>query len=330
MIRLTALQKVIDHHTVIAIDHLEVQEGEIAALVGPHESGKEALFEMLIGKSRPTAGTVRLGEIDPATERSRFSRQVGVLFAEDTLYNNQSAQANLNFLCRLYGLPKSQAKEILADVGLADHARISANKLSPGLRRRLAFGRVILHDPEILLLVEPFANCDEASISLLRGLIRGKADEGKTVLIIDENSAQLATLCDTIAILEQGRVVDIKKPAEEQESSLPFKIPVRLEGSVALINPADVLYALAQEGRTYLQTDAKRYPSQFTMTELEERLAPRGFFRAHRGYLVNLQHVQEVIPYTRSSFSLKLNDDEGTLIPLSKDAARELRELLGY
>ncbi|MGB3715988.1 MAG: LytTR family transcriptional regulator DNA-binding domain-containing protein [Candidatus Promineifilaceae bacterium] len=330
MIRLTNLQKVIDHHTVIAIDLMEVQEGEIAAVVGPRESGKEVLFDLLIGKSRPTAGTVRLGELDPATDKSRFSRRVGVLFAEDTLYKNQSAQANLTFLCRLYGLPRSRATEILADVGLADHARISANKLSPGLRRRLAFGRAILHSPEILLLVDPFANCDEASISLLRSLIRRKADEGNTALIMAENSAQLATLCDTIIILDQGRVVDVKKPADEQESSLPFKIPVRLEGSVALINPADVLYALAQEGRTYLQTDAKRYPSQYTMTELEERLAPRGFFRAHRGYLVNLQHVQEVIPYTRSSFSLKLNDDEGTLIPLSKDAARELRELLGY
>jgi ABC-2 type transport system ATP-binding protein len=330
MIRLVDLQKVIDNHTVLAIELLEVQKGEIAAVVGPHESGKEALFDLLIGKSRPTAGMVRIGDLDPAIDKSQFSRQVGVLFAYDTLYKNQSARANLTFLCRLYGLPKSRANEILADVGLADHARISADKLPSGLKRRLAFGRAILHNPETLLLVDPFANCDEASISLLRGLIRRKAGEDRTVMMIAEDSAQLATLCDTINILEQGRVIDVKKPAEEQESSLPFKIPVRLEGSVALINPADVLYALAQEGRTYLQTRAMRYPSQFTMAELEERLAPRGFFRAHRGYLVNLQHVQEVIPYTRSSFSLKLNDDEGTLIPLSKDAARELRELLGY
>jgi ABC-2 type transport system ATP-binding protein len=66
------------------------------------------------------------------------------------------------------------------------------------------------------------------------------------------------------------------------------------------------------------------------MADLESRLARSGFFRAHRGYLVNLQHVKEVITFTRSSFNLRLDDPEASMIPLSKDAARELRELLGY
>ena len=67
-----------------------------------------------------------------------------------------------------------------------------------------------------------------------------------------------------------------------------------------------------------------------TYGELEERLARSGFFRAHRAYLVNLQHVKEVIPYTRNSFTLVLDEADGTEIPLSKTAARELKELLGY
>ena len=73
-----------------------------------------------------------------------------------------------------------------------------------------------------------------------------------------------------------------------------------------------------------------RLPTQFTLGDLEGRLARSGFFRAHRGYLVNLQHVKEVIPFTRNSFSLRLDDPEGTLIPLSKAAAGELRDLLDY
>lgn len=64
--------------------------------------------------------------------------------------------------------------------------------------------------------------------------------------------------------------------------------------------------------------------------ELEERLAGRGFFRAHRSYLVNLQHVKSVIPYTRATYSLILDDPAGTEIPLSRNAATELRQLLGY
>jgi ABC-2 type transport system ATP-binding protein len=330
MIHLENLRKVIDQHTVVAIDLLEVQGGEIAAIVGPHGSGKAVLFELMIGSSLPSAGEVRLGEINPVSDRSRFSREVGVLFEEDSLYRNRTALANLTFHCRLHGLPKDHAQEILAEVGLADHDRVTVDKLAPGLSRRLAIGRSILHDPEILLLVEPFANCDEASISLIRNLIGQQSDKGVAVLIFADNDAHLETLCDTIYHLEQGEIVDVVKPAEVQERALPFKIPIRLEGSIVLLNPADILYALAQEGRTYLQTSDKQYPAQFTMNELEERLSPSGFFRAHRGYLVNLQHIQEVIPYTRSSFSLRLDDEEGTLIPLSKAAASQLRELLGY
>jgi ABC-2 type transport system ATP-binding protein len=99
---------------------------------------------------------------------------------------------------------------------------------------------------------------------------------------------------------------------------------------VALINPVEILYAEAEEGRAHLVTADGRMPTQFTLSDLERRLGRSGFFRAHRGYLVNLQHIKEVIPFTRNAFSLRLDDAAGTLIPLSKTAAAELRDLLGY
>jgi ABC-2 type transport system ATP-binding protein len=86
----------------------------------------------------------------------------------------------------------------------------------------------------------------------------------------------------------------------------------------------------AFEGKTMLQTFEEKLPTQFTLNELEDRLKPSGFFRAHRSFLVNLQHVQEVIPYSRNSYSLRLNDAKGTEIPLSKSSAAELKALLGY
>jgi ABC-2 type transport system ATP-binding protein len=330
MIELNRLQKVHDRNTVIDIEKLEVQAGEIVALVGPVGSGKEILFKLLIGRELPTAGQVRLAGANPATDKAQFSRQVGVLFAEDALYRRQTAIANLRFHCRLRGLPKSRSQDVLSQVGLADRAATKVQDLSSGLARRLAFGCAILHQPSVLLLMSPTDRCDDASISLLNGLMRELADAGTALLILADNTAQLTTLCDTIYVLDQGRIVDVLAPAAEQKSELPFKIPVRLEDSVALVNPADILYALTQDGRTYLQTNDQCLPTQFTMAQLEERLSRSGFFRAHRGYLVNLQHVREVIPYTRSSLSLKLNDAAETKIPLSKEAARELRELLGY
>ncbi len=97
-----------------------------------------------------------------------------------------------------------------------------------------------------------------------------------------------------------------------------------------LVNPADIPLVSADEEQTRLHTTQGNIASQLTMAEMERRLARNGFFRAHRGYLVNLQRVKAVIPYTRDSYTLILDDEPNTEIPLSKTAARDLRELLGY
>jgi ABC-2 type transport system ATP-binding protein len=330
MIELNNLQKVIDQRTVIDIASLKVGEGEIAALSGGVDSGKEILLKLLTGQTRPTLGSIQLAGIDPFQQKDQFSRKTGVLFPEDGMYPHRSAKANLEFHCRLFGLPRERVEEVLTQVGLADHSDVKFEKLSSSLARRLAFGRAILHNPQILLLAEPFARCDDSSISLLSGLLRKLSADGVTVLILSEETPSLNTLCDTILRLEQGRVSESYHPKEERRSEMPFKIPVRLEDKVALLNPGDILFAFAEGGGTYLQTINTRLPTQFTLSELEERLARSGFFRAHRGFLVNLQHVKEVIPYTRNSFSMRLDDANSTEIPLSKSAAGELRDLLDY
>jgi ABC-2 type transport system ATP-binding protein len=331
MITLERLQKVVEQRTALAIDALHVAQAEIAALVGPSDSGIMALLPLLTGQSRPTSGSVRVAGHDPAADRLGFSRQAGVLFAEDALYTTRSPRGNLTFHARLRGLPAARVAETLALVGLADHGDAKFGHLSSGLQRRLAFGVAILHQPRVLLLTEPFARCDNASIALLSQLIGRHAAEGGAALILAHTDTYLDHLCHTIYELDQGRIVAQRQPqAEPAAAALPFKIPVKLEGRVALVNPADILYVVVEEGRTFLQTHTTRLPTQFTLAELEERLARSGFFRAHRAYLVNLQHVTEVIPYTRSSFSLRLNDAAGSKIPLSREAARELRELLDY
>jgi len=331
MIELQGLQKVIGQQTVIAIPAFRVEAGEIAVLVGPAGSGKGTLLDLLIGRIRPSAGRVRVAEVDPRAEPEEFGRRVGVLFFDDGLYSSLSPLQNLRFFCRLQGLPATRADEVLEQVGLADQARAKLRKLPAGLLRRLALGRAILHSPRVLLLAEPFARCDEPSIGLISGLVRELADNGVAILILASDAGHLSGLCDSLQLLHQGQVVETaQQSAGQPEAARTFKIPVRLEGSVALLNPAEVLYAEAEEGRVFLHTADGRMPTQFTMLEMEQRLIRSGFFRAHRGYLVNLQHVKEVIPFTRNSYSLRLDDAAGTLIPLSKAAAAELRDLLGY
>jgi ABC-2 type transport system ATP-binding protein len=330
MIEIRQLQKVIDHNTVLNIDSLEVASGEVAALVGPVDSGKDVLLDILTGQSRSTAGEAIVAGFDPHEDRKQLSQQIGVLFAEDNLYDRLSADGNLKFYSRLRRLPKTRSAEVLKLVGLADHAHVQLEEMSSSLKRRLAFGRAILHNPTILLLYEPFEKCDDASVALLSDLIRQVASDSATILILTGDRSHLDGICDEIYILEKGQIVDSYRPAEEQRAELPFMIPAKQEGKVDLVDPADIMFVLARDDRAYLQTSEGLLPTHFTLAALEKRLSRSGFFRAHRSYLVNLQHVKEVIPFTRNSFNLRLKDPEGTLIPLSRAAAAELRELLGY
>jgi ABC-2 type transport system ATP-binding protein len=330
VIELADLQKVLDQSTVIDIPLLQVKAGEVVALVGPVDSGKDVLFQLLTGRIRPTNGRVRLAGLDPYHDRGAFSSQVGVLFSVDNLYQRLSALENLQFYCRLRRLPKTRATEVLEQAGLADHANTNTGKLSPGLARRLALGRAILNQPKVLLLADPFAGCEQASIKLICQVVRKLAESGTAVMIFAHDAADLEILCDTVHHLDQGRIIDSFDPRERQQRQRPFMVPARGEEKIILIDPADILYVFAQDDRTYLQTSEARLPTQFTLAELEKRLSRSGFFRTHRAYLVNLQQVKEVIPYTRDSFSLRLKDAAGTEIPLSKSAERELRALLGY
>jgi ABC-2 type transport system ATP-binding protein len=329
-IEIDHLQKVIDGRLVLDIPSLNVGAGEIVALVGALDSGKDHLLDLILGKTPPTLGSLKLAGLAPLSDKRRLRRQLGVMFASDDHYPRQSVKANLVFYCRLHGLPASRAGEVLALVGLSDHAEVKAGKLSPPLSCRLAFGRAILHQPQLLILEEPFERCDTASVALISRLLQEFSDQGGTVLLLAQSDIHLMTLCDVIYTLEQGRITATRRPGEDPKSDLPFKIPVRLEGKVILVNPADILYAVAEESGTFLHTSQSQYPISLTLSDLEERLSRSGFFRAHRGYLVNLQHVKEVIQFTRNSYNLRLDDPLQTEIPLSKTAAGELGKLLGF
>lgn len=329
-IRLTHLQKVVEQTTLIDIESLAIEAGEIAAIVGLRSQNRTALLELLTGRSQPTAGQIQVAGLNPAVAQRELARRLGVLLADNALYPRLTVQENLAFYARLYGLPSSQVHSVLLQVGLADRAATRASTLPPGLARRLAFGRAILHEPAVLLLVEPFHDCDTPSAELLTRLVSGRAAGGTTVLLLAADVATVAPLCRTIYLAENGRLRRHDTPGDGGRVDLPFKIPARLEGKVILINPGDILYATVEDGHSFLQTAGGRIPTHLNLSELEERLARSGFFRAHRSYLVNLQHVKEVITYTRDSFTLILDSPDRPEIPLSKQSARDLRELLGY
>jgi ABC-2 type transport system ATP-binding protein len=118
--------------------------------------------------------------------------------------------------------------------------------------------------------------------------------------------------------------------AAAPEHFTPFKVTARKEDRILLSDPGDILYATSRESKTYLRTTSKEAVTNFTLQDLASCLAGRGFFKAHRAYLVNLQHIKAVIQYSRSSSMLQLDDQQESMIPLSKQSEKELQERLGY
>jgi ABC-2 type transport system ATP-binding protein len=180
----------------------------------------------------------------------------------------------------------------------------------------------------VLLLYEPFDRCDEATIRSFRRHIIELASTGVSILILTDNPEQVEEIATRIYRMKNGKLEE--EQLQDIPTITPFKIPIKYNDRVILINPVDVLYIEAVSGASMLHTREESLDSVYTLNDLEARLGRSGFFRTHRSYLVNLQHVREVIPYTRNSFSLRLNDTENTEIPLSKAAASELRALLDY
>lgn len=127
-----------------------------------------------------------------------------------------------------------------------------------------------------------------------------------------------------------GKMVALPVEASQPERLISYKVPGRKEDRIMLFDPGAILYATSREGKTFLRTVNEEATTNLTLQELENRLVGRGFFKAHRAYLVNLQHIRAVIQYTRNSYTLLLSDEQETMIPLSKQSEKELQELLGY
>jgi ABC-2 type transport system ATP-binding protein len=341
MLQVRRLEKIFGQRSVLSIEELNVIAGDILAVVGPSHSGKSLLLRILTGTLPPSGGTVTFASQD--IHRSPEARtRIGVLFEDDLLYERLSAQENLDLYRQFYGLPRSCVAEVLTMVGLSDQTRQPITNLSPSAQRRLAFARLLLRRPAVYLLDQPVTRCDLPTQELFARLVTQLAQKGALVIMADEDLAWMGHLCTRIIELQDGRVISSRAAVSTSPSApdqiqgtgsdrlTPFRVPARKEDRILLFDPSEVLYATSREGKTIIRTATEEAASNLTLQELEQRLLGRGFFKSHRAYLVNLQHIKAVIHYTRDSYTLQLNDVHSTMVPLSKQYEKDLQNLLGY
>jgi heme ABC exporter ATP-binding subunit CcmA len=185
---------------------LEIAAGSTLALLGRNGAGKTTLLRMLAALSNPSRGTITIGGASLRNASQR--RRIGVIGHGISIYDELTAEENLEFFASLYGIqsPGERIDQWLETTGLARVRNILARQFSRGMRQRLAIARAFLHDPEILLLDEPFTALDDRAAALLADLIRRAHQEGRTLLISTHQLREALLLATDIAVLNRGRL----------------------------------------------------------------------------------------------------------------------------
>ncbi len=188
---------------------LRVAWGQTLAVLGHNGAGKSTLLRAIASLLRPDDGTVSVGGFDRAEEAARLRAIVGYVAHQPLLYDDLSAEENLAFYARLYGVGDAPARiaQVLDEVGAGAWADRRVRGLSNGMQKRVAIARALLHRPAVLLLDEPEAGLDVAGLAMLDRLVRGVTAGGATVVMTTHDIGRGVAAADQVVVLAEGRVV---------------------------------------------------------------------------------------------------------------------------
>ncbi len=179
--------------------------GQVTGFLGPNGSGKTTTLRMVLGLVRPTAGEALIGGV-PYRGLARPRRAVGALLEATGFHPGRRAREHLRVIAAAEGLPDGRVDEVLGQVELASSASRRVREYSLGMRQRLGIAAALLADPAVMLLDEPANGLDPAGIAWLRGLLRGLAAQGRTVVVASHVLAEIAQTADHVVIVSAGRL----------------------------------------------------------------------------------------------------------------------------
>jgi len=179
--------------------------GKVTAFLGPNGSGKTTTLRMVLGLVRPTAGQALIGGV-PYARLGQPRRQVGALLEATSFHPGRRARDHLRVLAAAGDIPGRRVDEVLDQVDLTGHAERRVREFSLGMRQRLGIAAALLGDPAVLLLDEPANGLDPAGHTWLRGLLRGLAAGGRTVLVATHLLGEVAQTADHVLIVSTGQL----------------------------------------------------------------------------------------------------------------------------
>ena len=192
---------------------LKVQRGEIFGLLGPSGAGKTTLIKILTGQLRQTEGeAVLLGS--NTRHAQNVHRKLGMMMDNFGLYERLSCYDNLKVFAGIYNVSGKKVDEALKKVGMFGDKKSPVMKLSKGMRSRLSLARAVMAQPEVLFLDEPTSGLDPATAAEIHKLIQDEQRRGITVFLTTHNMEEAHKLCNHVALLNEGKIVEYGEPEE--------------------------------------------------------------------------------------------------------------------
>jgi ABC-2 type transport system ATP-binding protein len=205
----------------------DVGEGEFFGILGPNGAGKTTTLEMIEGLRKPDAGTVSLLGESPWPRNPGLLPRIGVQLQSTAFFERLTAREQIRTMASLYDVTAAVADEWLERVGLDDKATTRVGDLSGGQAQRLSIACALVHDPEVVFLDEPTAALDPQARRNLWELLSGLNDSGRTVVLTTHYMDEAEVLCDRVAIIDRGRILQLDTPASlVRDLDAPTRITV--------------------------------------------------------------------------------------------------------
>lgn len=252
----------------------------------------------------------------------------------DGHYPLLTVKETLHYYSSLAGL-SIPLKELLKLFGLEAFAKRRVKSLPESKQNVLSLIRPFISGRNWIVLEEPYHRIELEDRVIIDRILKRMVQQGASLVILSANLEDLLPHSDVIYRLDDRGIHKMEFKDEEEAAPVEptqlkvEKIQVKHQDKTLLFNPPEIDYIESVEGSVYVNVAGIAYSSSLTLQELESRLHPYGFYRCHRSYIVNLQKVREIVSWTKNSYSLKLESENPTIIPLSRTKLTHLKEVLG-
>jgi ABC-2 type transport system ATP-binding protein len=212
VIEVSGVRKAYGKTVAVADASFTVQQGEIFGLIGPNGAGKTTTMECIEGLRKPDAGTIAVLGLDPYRQVYQLQERIGVQLQQAQLQKRIKVWEAVDLWASLYGTKTVDATRLLDQLGLTDKRNAWFMNLSGGQKQRLFIALALINDPEVVFLDELTTGLDPQARHAIWDLVRGIRERGKTVFLTTHLMEEAERLCDRVAIMEHGRIIDIDTP----------------------------------------------------------------------------------------------------------------------